>query len=360
MTVTIVTEPTYLLPGKEAQIIASASSGNMTEVVCTSAPTGSEIQSRLEDEDREELQIYPPTQTGIKRAFTFDAPGKYVCTIREYQKGGVTFGGDYADDPEGYKSEDKLSETSYSFTVGQRLTAPLRMGNDTGTVTMYVWDDTVRGTNVPVHGEKSPRFDGDTERMKIAERDTNVVAALTALEDQTAATIASSLATVADDLIDTFNDHIGRTSQHGSADSDSTINTNYKGACTQEALGEAITTLVQHARYHYLNQTSTGSGIGSKDWHAPADWDNLPSVTGAQDALTASVALASLWTSINTHRLDDGPHTSTGSDAPTALPPLLNLYRRINDVAKSDNPTAPNVENPGATLLVARAGLVKG
>jgi hypothetical protein len=111
-------------------------------------------------------------------------------------------------------------------------------------------------------------------------------------------------------------------------------------------------------RKHFTNDNGTGAGTAS--FHTLGDWDNLPALNGAADTLTAGIALASIWHAYEQHRSDTGVHTTTDTaNSLTSLPPLLEVWRSVISVLKSDNPTAPNTDNPGATLLIARAGLVK-
>lgn len=358
MTVSVTTEPTYVMPGKPTEVRATCSAGNMVRVVLTAAPEASALTKKMRDEDLSELQLWT-AESGERYRYTFDVPGSYVCTIREYTKGGVAFGGDHQGDPDGYPSETAVGSTAHTFKVGQRLTAQVRYGQESGTLTLWVWDSTIRETTVPTHGERSPRFDAATPLMKTAASDANVNAAVAALINASASTVMTSLGTVVDNIITKFNLHISRTSNHSAADSANTIAAEFSGASTVEGLRNSLTNVTKFLRNHYTNDAGTGFGIGSGSYHSKADWDNLPLANSASDLLGASLAVASIWHSYEAHRQDTGVHTTTGSDSLSALPTLLNVYQKIVAVLANDNPTAPSNDNPGATLLVHRGGLTK-
>lgn len=361
MTVSITTEPAYLIPGKEAQVTATATTGNWVEVILTDAPEASSWKKRLVNEDRAEIQLWA-AESGEKRAFTFDVAGRYVCTLREITRGGVTFGGGYSNDPDGYPSETVEGTTNYSFVIGQKLTAPLAIGSESGTISLYVWNQTIRSTTVPSHGEQTPRLDGDTEKMKIAASSSGVVAALASLAGSSgvsASTAVSSFSTIGNDIIAKFNSHITSTSAHSAADSDNSITSVYGGAGAS-GLTETLRQMATKVRQHYTNDAGTGYGVGSASYHSAGDWDNLPAVSGASNTLTTGLALASIWQSFESHRIDTSVHVAADTTNTCAdLPPLLDVYKEVIAVVTADNPTAPNTDNPGAVLMVNRAGLVK-
>lgn len=360
MTVTVTTEPTYVLPGKACEITCSASAGNFVRMVLTSAPTASSWQKRLDDENLSEIQLWA-ADAGQKVTFTFDVPGTYVCSAREVTKGGRAFGGGYLDDPDGWPTETAIGSTAITFNVGQRMTAPMRIGRDTGTLVLYVWGSTIRETTVPDHGEKSPRIDGDTEKMKVAANSSAVQTALAALVNVACSTAASSLATVHDDIRTKWNLHIVRTTSscHGAADTVNGIGTAYQTPESTGGLVESINHINGKVRAHFLNDS--GTGIGYAAYHTKADWTDLPILTGASEALSATLALASLWDSYEAHRVNTAAHGSADStNTLTALPALYSVFRNVITVLRSTNPTAPATDNAGATLLVHRSGMSKG
>lgn len=359
MSVTITTEPTYIIPGKPTQVIATASDGNWVDVVLTAAPKASALAKRLEDEERSELQLWS-SQTGIKHEFTFDVAGRYVCTVREITKSGVTFHGGYSNDPDGLRTETIFGTESYSFVVGQKLTASLAIGRESGTLALYVWDSTIRATTVPIHGEKTPRVDATSEKMKIASESSTVTTALAALDGVAATTAVGSFATVGSDIIATFNSHITGTTVHYAADTDNSIVSDFAGASNTVGLTETLTQMAAKFRAHMLNDAGTGYGIGSAAYHSAGDWNDLPAVTGASDTLNTGVMLASLWHSYESHRVASPHKGNDSANTLDALPALLDVYRNVIAVVTSDSPTAPATDNPGAVTLVNRAGLVKG
>lgn len=362
MSITTSTAPTHPLPGKPLEFGTVATVGNYVHVVLTAAPNASKFAKQLRDQDSGEIQLFE-APAGETRRITFDVPGVYVGTAREFTRGGVDFGGDHQGDPDGYPSESLESSTAWTVSVGQRMTAPLRIGNETGVMSLYVWGTVIRATTVPVHGELTPRLDGDTEKMKTAAESSTVLTALAALNGVVASSAASSLATVADDYIAKWNLHVANgASVHTAADTDNEIDTDYTGATTANALQSTVQHIVMKTMQHFKNDAGTGSGVGSASWHTKADWDNLPMITGVGgDTLSASLALASLWHAYESHRVDVGVHgASDTSHILSALPSLYSVYQKIFAVLQTDSPTAPSTDNAGATVLVHRAGLVKG
>lgn len=359
MTVSIFTEPTLIMPGRPCEVRGVATVGNFIRVSVTDAPEGSAWKKLLLDEDRTELHLWA-ADSGARHRVNFDKPGAYVCTIREYTKSGVAFGGDHLGDPDGYVTESPESTATHTFRVGQKMTAGLAFGRDTGTLTLYVWDSTIRPTTVPEHGEASPRIDGDTPRMRTAAVSSSVISALSALENVACDTAAASLGTAYDNLIGEYNDH--RTAAvHAAGDADNAITDDYLGATTPDALRNTVTHVGHMMRRHFTNDAGTGLGPGSGGYHTRADWNNLPILSGAGDVLTASLALSSLWHSYETHRVTTASiHTAADTvNVAASLAPLYHVYKAVVAVLTSDNPATPAVDNSGATILAHRAGLTK-
>lgn len=356
MAVTLTTEPIYVLPGRKCQVTCATTIGNFVRVSLTAAPEASTWTKRLRDEDRSEIQLWAADE-GEKHEFTFDVAGAYSLTLREYTKGGVTFGGDYAEDPSGYQSETAIGETTTTINVAQKMTAPLRFGAEQATLTLYVHNAGVIETTVPEHGERTPRLDSSSPRLATAVRSSAVEAALVALGGVAVTTAAPSLGTVADNFVTTWNAHCADTDIHVAADTDNIINTDYAGATTADALRETVQHISSKVRAHYTNDA--GTGVATGNYHSRGDWNHLPLISGVGDVLSASLALVSLWHSFEQHRQDTDIHADTGTNALNTLAPLYSVYQKVVDIMQTDTPTAPTVDNPGATLLVHRAGLTK-
>jgi hypothetical protein len=362
MTVTASMAPAYPLPGKPVEVTCTCSVGNWVRVALTSGPEASTYQKQIYDNNLSELQLWV-ADAGEPHRFTFDVPGVYTCTAREYTKGGVGFGGDYAGDPAGYASETAIGSNTVTFTVGQRMSADIRYRAERGSLVLYVWNSTIRATTVPEHGERSPRFDGSTPLMKTAASTTPVTSALNALDGVACSVAAGSMGTALDNVMTKFNSHITATGTgaiHANPDTSNSVAASYFGATTPDAMRDTVQRFGAVMRQHFTNDAGTGSGVGSGSYHAVADWDNLPLLSGVSDVLSASLALASLWHSYEAHRVDTTVHgAADNTNTSSALPPLYAAYAAILGVLHSDNPTAPAVDNPGATLLVHRAGLAK-
>lgn len=356
MATTVSTSPTYPIPGRQFRVTYTNSSATRVDVVCTAAPTASKWAQRLEAEDRGEIQIHS-VPCGETHDLEFDVAGAYVCTLRAFTRTLDTFGGGYADYAKDGGNETFVDETSHTFYVGQKMTGQVRVGDDRGELVLYVWEDTIRATDVEHHGEKTPRLDATTDGMRAAAETSAVSTALAALEDVAASTAASDLETVANDLISNFTAHAASTTFHASADT-TNATTKYRYTKRPGSLAEAATGMARALRAHVTNDA--GSGVGTASFHNASDFNGIAAVEGASDALTTGQTLAAIWTAYETHRQNSTAHASADTtNAAAALPELLEVYRQIIDVVDTDDPTAPSTDNAAATLLVSRAGLSK-
>lgn len=368
MTVSVTLSPAYPVPNREFKVTFAATLGNYVRVVVTSAPTGSAWANHLRDNGLSEAQILHG-ETDKPLELEFDRPGSYVCKIREYRKGVTSFGGGYADDPDGYKTETWQSDTTYLFVVGQKLTGEIQIGSDRGTLVLYVWDTTIRPTTFALHGEVTPRIDASTDRMRTAVSSSTVVAALAALENAVASTACSDLATIVNNIITKVNAHLTLVGVHNSNDTDNAIASAFQRAGTQEALQKSIGEVARRVRQHVTNDSGSGPGTAGTPYHdggtgsGQADWANVPLVSAAPNMLQAGIALAAIWHAYESHRTwsfaGTGHDLADTTNTLTALPTLLGLYKAIVAVLATATPTAPATDNPGATVLVHLGGLVR-
>jgi hypothetical protein len=356
MSATLTLKPVYPVPGKPFVAIFNASAGNFVRVFVTSAPLGSEWDLRLKQSTAGQIQILA-TDSGVAQTLQFDKPGVYNLTLDEYTVGAATFRGGYADDPDGFATETKLSATSASISVSQRMTADVVIGAERCTLAVYVNGANIVATTQDVHGEATPKLDPLTPRMRTVAETTAVKTSLAALVGS-AATVSGTMATVLDKLVDLVNNHLSIDTVHSSADTHNTISTSFKGAATVEAWTTTVSKIAQNVKRHMTNDN--GGGAGSAAYHvvtgaATGDW-RVPAVMGGSDALQCGITAAAVWHSLNAHVYDTTLHSGATSLAPTALPALLELYRSIITVLATYSPTAPATDNSATTVLVHRAG----
>lgn len=159
----VTTKPALLVPGLQCRVRFTPVTGNFVRVWVTDAPLGSQLKAQVEANADNRVRITELKELkeggaiSFEWTFTPDKGGKYLLAIQEYQKG-TDFGGGFSDDPDALQKEVEVNaeDTSKTVTVCQRLTQRMGTADDGATLVVYVSDDTIRSTQLEVHGEKSP------------------------------------------------------------------------------------------------------------------------------------------------------------------------------------------------------------
>jgi len=361
MSVTVAQQPTYQLPNKTFFLTFSASVGNHVRVMVTAAPDGSRYASEIEDRDTSELEIGQTSTGQVWTDFEPDVAGVYTLKAYEITVGASAYGGYFASDTEGYASETVLGSTTLTMYVGQRLEVTVGTPADHATLVVHVWNATVRPTTVELHGVDSPALiEPSSARAETFVVDTGVVAALAAMENVAATTVAAAASTVLDKIVTEFEDHLTQATVHNAGDSDNTpATTSLTGAKTEEQLVTATATIQRLIRQHFENDAGDGAGAGGAAYHVIADRVNGPVAPPPNDYASSIMAIADMWRAYEAHRVSTTFHNvADTTNTLTALTTgsLLALCKEVSDVLSTPTPTAPSTDHAGATTLVHGAG----
>jgi hypothetical protein len=344
--------------GQSASVTLTPSAGNYVRVWCSAAPLGSSVQTRIDAEATERVLLHQgPSETPWEA--TFDLPGQYVLSLEELTVGATDYGGGYAGSPDSYSTETLLSTTAYSLTVGRRLTCRVGTSRDSATLVLHVWGSTVQATTLAVHGEASPALiDPTTPRAANAILATPVVAQLAALAGVAATTLAGSPSTVFNQIADEFIAHIVVSGIHNAVDSANTVVNSFYNPRVPDQMATSIGELQLRMRQHMTNDSGTGIGSASTDYHSMGDNENTL-LTSPGDILSNVIALADCWRAYEGHRVQLGSvHSSAdATNVCPALPPLLNLHRLILAELATRTPTAAPTANAGGVTLEALMGM---
>ena len=362
MTVTVSQQQTYQLPGKEWLLTFSATAGNAVRLAVTEAPTTSAYAQKLLDIGASELEIGNTATGQVWSGFEPDVPGVYTVKAYELSIGASSYGGYFASDTDGYASETVQGSTSLTFYAGQRMELSVGTPEHTATLVLHVWNATVRETTREQHDVDSPSLiDPSSPKAATFISDSGVVAALAAMTDKAATTVAAAASTVLDDFLTEFEDHLTQASVHNANDSDNTpAVSSLKGAKTVEQLVTSVGEAQRLYRQHCQNDAGDGLGSGGAAYHTTADRVNGPIAPAPNDMASALFALADLWRGYEAHRVNTTFHSASDStNSLTALTTgsLLALCKEISDVLATPTPTAPSTDNAGATTLVHGGGM---
>lgn len=355
--------PAFATTKKAARVTLTLNGGgNFFRIWVTNAPLGSALKTKLQQGSLSRLEVFSGSPADIWE-FEADKAGAYVFTAQEYTRGGVTFGGGFKGDPDGFSSEVKVGvEGALTLRFGQRLTMPIGFGQDRATLVLWVWDATIKPTTFDLHGETSPAIQGaTTSRAITAASSTGVTTALTALENVTATTALGTLTTVLNEMIDDYNAHRVQGSVHSANDTNNVIASSFKGANSEAALKRSAAEIIQKLDRHMRNDNA-GAGTGSAAYHSTADGTNAL-LTGPPGSLAETIgALADVWRVYEAHRASGTPIHSAADSTNTlaALPKLLDVHRQFLAMTQPLAPSPPETANAGAVTLQHGAGMSEG
>lgn len=377
MAITLATTPAYAVPGAKVRVTTSAGAGgDYARLYITDAPSGSAWKLKLAEAGATRLQVHEG-EAGRSFDFIGDRPGGYVFFAEEITRNDAAATGGYAGAAANTPSETVVGTSTTTLYLGQRLTAPVGTPADgRAEFVLWVWNDTIRATTLEQHGETTPALRpldaNPTPRMRAAALSTGVQTALAALANVTVTTALGAADSVLIDIIGKLKIHAASVTFHANADTDNSWNDDatwqvFQGVgtyATAQSLAAATRDIVVNLSRHVVNDSGTGAGSG--DYHeiaavASADWANVPSpAPGSADVMGQLMAVADAWAAFESHRVSTASHLVADTSALTALPPLLDVLRYFSASLRSSNPTAPAVENPGALLLAAAAGMKEG
>ncbi len=359
--------PTLPAPKRQVAITLGAtdSDADYVRVWCTIAPTGSELDGKLNNsKDPRSRVIVFEGQFGNQWNATFDKGGKYTFVAQEYLKG-AGYGGGYEGDPNGAALEEKLgSETTLIIYVGQRGTQQIGPPGNQATLVVWVWDETIYRTTKAEHGEDSPAITAQSPSpsIKTAMESSTVTAALTALgAGVTAAAATGNLATIVYDYWNQYDGHV-QAFTHPDDDLFNYLNASFSNAYGQKDLQEFVNKALQLIKYHVTNDASldTAGGVfgpGSASYHNSSDRASLPLYDNVGSFSDAYAALADLHRCYESHRVAEPAHDSPDTGhALAALPLILQVHSAFLTVLASTNPPVPPAQSIGMQTLISLAG----
>jgi len=369
MAVTLATTPQYPAAGRAVRVdFTVTGDGNYLRGYYTDAPVGSEARATLERSGASRAEAFV-TDAGKPWTFTPDIGGVYTFQIEQITKGASDYGGGYQDSPDGFLTETVIGSSTVTLSVGQRVTQRVGFGGDTATLTLFVIGDTVRPSSFDLHGFTSPALDdAKTDKSKTAALNSGVLGAVAGLANQTTTALLDNFVTVFDNLATVFAAHASSVVFHINADTDNQLDTPDLNPDSPEGLRQSVLKLLTLLDRHMRNDDGgsstslggTGTAVAGAGYHHDnkTDWTNaVLSVGSGNGTLDTFVALADAWRAYNGH-FGLGPvHEYVDVvNAPTALPPLLNLHRLFLAELQKQSPTAPASVNSGVTALVHSAG----
>ncbi len=379
MAITETVVPQFPVPRRTAQITFNVTGGNFVRVWVTDAPDGSAFRNSLDEKRLDREQVFEGTAgaAGANPApavfnFTPDKSGAYVFAAIGFTQGSST-GGGFDQAATAAPSETIVgSEETITIYVGQRLVQQVgyivpELGDARGQLVIWIFNDTVRATNVETHGEKTPAIVNiPSLKARTAALDSAVVTALAALEDQTAVTIRGSFDTVMDDFITNFENHRANGTFHANADTFNTISNVFKQAQGEVGFVRATNESRQRFVGHQTNLAS--GGLPNGDYHSPSstpssDWLHRVLSPRAGTFPEAVTLLGDLMRAYEDHRTQvSNPDLHDSSDTTNVLaarPPVFDVHEAYSQALSDVATTGAATDNQGAAELVHTGGFVE-
>lgn len=369
------TLPEYPAPGRQTTVRFTLVEGgaNYVRVWCTNAPVGSELRKKLDGtrDPRTRVKVYEG-DGGENNTwkYTFDVGGVYTFVCQEYTKGTAAYGGGYQNSPDGAPSETKVgNEATRTIDIGQRIELPIGAGQDTASLIVWLWGDSIYATTVADHGEVSPAIQATapTAKMLAVMESTSVATALATLAGQTATVCCGSLSALVSGYITDWNAHLANNGgvYHDNADTTNVLPVGFSVAPSADGLKDFVNEALRKMRQHFTNDAVDGgslSGRDTGDYHNVSgkknDNTNLPIVQGVSGPGDAYIGLADLCRCYTAHIASTTVHNSADSTNTLSVSGiyLLQLHMTVLDILASTSPTTPATFSSGAMILIQRAG----
>ncbi len=367
---TFTLNPARPIPNKDVKIAVNGdeSGTNFFRVWATIAPTGSSLDNDIKNETdpRNRLEVYSGNGgEDFPFIYNFDKGGKYTFIVQEYIKGSG-YGGAYQDDPNGFDLEQK-NGTEYTVVlyVGQRLTQSVGTQDNKATLTLWVWNSTIRPTYRAIHGEDTPSLTAESSSPVVtsAIESSTVKATLLTLHNQPVTSAVGVIKDIINNIWDNYNDHLGTADIHGGLSNNiNNLDTSLRDVYTANSIIEFVNSAIQKFTAHFTNNnlfdtTATAVGPGYGTWHLANDRSNSPMFTSVSTLDEAFSAICDLHRCYENHRLS-GVHYLHNDTTNTliASTPLMNVHKAFLDIVASENPPVPPAQSPGAQLLISSAG----
>lgn len=325
----ITQDPSYPISGQIVSLTITGATGSTdaTRFEITSVPDNSGLDTGMLTDDAGD-----PAQS-----FTPDAPGAYEVTAYDYRRYIGTPA--YAGDPVGEARDLLVATQSGTVYVGDVMDLPIRGAGHEVKLRLTVVDGTVRAAEL---------VEPTTDVARYALLDTTVLAAVSALEGEAAASLGESIVTDVTAFATAFNAHLSSPDAHPSPDETNPL----AGAETSSVAGSIrrLMELGEHYERHLVTDDI---------WHEDTvDYEHLPIAAKATDVAGAYVYLADMRRVYPEH-INDVPGLHPELDAAADLSadsPLTDAVQAVLAYFASETPTAPSGANPGALTLAAKYG----
>jgi hypothetical protein len=356
MPTSFVISPPYPIPGMTARLTLSGADAdaNFWRASVTAAPVGSALRVRLDGSGKERVQVHE-SDLAVPYDLKLDKGGVYHFLIEEFTRGSSANGGGWEGSPAAAPSLDKLAESTQTLHVGERCDIKLGVAPDTATLSLFVFDETIRATSFAVHTIETPGiFSPSSQIATNAAADPLLEDALAALVDITAASAVGSIATLTDSLIESYNNHIAYLTSHNGADTYNDVDEGCVSA-SPEALPEVLNLFRRKLEAHMGDTDGSGTAAGYHDNHD--NRNKFSRAGGAGDGLSS-------WNAYLDLRRVFEQHLSTASgvhnvidvvNGPlTVIPPIPAVLNIFLSALLSATPSVPETVNTGAAYLRKR------
>lgn len=348
-------------------------------VWCTVAPTGSELDSRINSnrDPRNRIVAFEGSPATAWN-YTFDKGGKYTFVAQEYLKGSG-YGGGYEGDPNTADKETLVgTETTLTVFIGQRVTQPIGPPGNQATLVLWVWDDAIRATTKAFHGEDTPAIQAATPStvVKSAIETTSVKTALAALVDLSLAiaTTAGGFLAWTADYFASFNAHVDDGDIHTNADTYNVIPNSFLVTPDQKSYIEFVNQALKALRQHVTNDLGTPGAVlvgttpfgpDSGNFHMNGSGDilsdraNVPLYQSVSSYAEAYGALADLYRCFTVHQADAYVHDSVDVFPIATLSYIQRVHSAFLTVLASPAPVTPPAQSDGVQTLITVAGFTE-
>jgi len=371
--------PIYPVPKFQTTVTFSLtqSGSDFIRVWCTMAPTGSELDGRINSsrDPRNRVVVFEGSPATAWNN-VFDMGGKYTFVAQEYLKGSG-YGGGYAGDPNTADNEEKIgSEATLTIHVGQRVTQPIGPQDNQATLVLWVWDDYIHRTTKAFHGEDSPAITSasPTPAVKTAMESASVDDALDALVDvqinDLSFTTVGDITTWTSNIYDAFNAHFDNTPDHANVDTYNVLTPAYAIVTDEKSYIAFVKQALKALRQHVTNDTGTSTdppvgpalyGPDSAEFHNiggenKADTASVPLYQTVTTFAEAYGALADISRCFALHQANETVHDGVSIYPVLALPLIQQVHSAFLSVLADATPAPPPAQSDGVQTLLSLAG----
>ncbi|HEY3494755.1 MAG TPA: hypothetical protein VGK73_08725 [Polyangiaceae bacterium] len=352
---TLVPAPEYPIPGQDVAISFTGldADTNQLQVNATMAPIGSELRKRIDAARGEVVDVYSGSTTDPWR-FKPDKGGVYTFELLEFQvqpSSGALFAGD----PAGAPRPALQAKTTVLLYVGERLSLKMGEAPNQLDLVVFVWNNTVRATSVPVHGVATPALENPTSPAAAsAKYDATLLLLVEAMGGTTTSSILGTFATDFANLKTSWNAHLADATAHNNADTLRTIGSGWSAATTKgapAAINELRRLMVAHMGS--LTIPAANPVDPPVPIHDAIDGTTVFQSAGCQEGRASQYfALADAVVRLAEHKAIGAPvHNSADAAAAPTIGPLTTIMARYITALRLTSPTLPPARNPGAATL---------